>query len=72
MSKLFNNIIDTCVEKIKNDDNIKNKLENELFNPAFLKAYIRLKPYILYILYMYGVIVLLLIIIILLLIFKKK
>ena len=72
MSKFFNSIIDNCVDKISNDDSLKNKLENDIINPAFFKAYIKLKPYIFIILYMYGIIVLLLIIIILLLIFKKK
>jgi len=72
MSKIFNNIIDNCVEKFSNDETIKNKLENDVINPAIIKAYIKLKPYIFIILYMYGIIVLLQLVIILLLIFKKK
>jgi len=72
MSKIFNNIIENFVEKLSNDDSIKKRLENDVINPAIFKAYFKLKPYILIILYMYGIIVLLQIVIILLLIFKKR
>ena len=72
MSKIFNNIIDNCVEKLSNDENIKNKLEKDIINPAIIKAYSKLKPYMFVVFYMYGIIVLLQLVIILLLIFKKK
>jgi hypothetical protein len=72
MSKVFNTIIENCINKMYQDAEIKEKLEKDVINPIIYKAYCKCKPYIYMILYMYGIIVLLLVIIILLILFKKK
>lgn len=72
MSKILNTIIDNCVNSFTKDNIIKQKIENDIINPIFIKGYLKLKPYLFILLYMYGIIVLLLIIIILLLILKKN
>lgn len=71
MSKVFNSIIDNCIARMYNDEEIKAKLEKDVLNPLIHKAYGKSKPYIYIILYMYGVIVLLLVIIILLILFRQ-
>ena len=72
MSKVFNTIIDNCINRMYQDGEIKEKLEKDVLNPLIYKAYCKCKPYIYTILYMYGIIVLLLVIIIILILFKKK
>jgi ABC-type lipoprotein release transport system permease subunit len=71
MSKLINNLFENFIDKIKNDEKIKDRLKNDLINPTIVTAYIRIKPYLYILLYLYSIIVLLLLIIIILLCKKK-
>jgi len=62
MSKIINYLIDNLIEKIKTDtpegQDIINKLKLGIFKPIVDKC----KPYIIILMYMYGVIVFLLVI----------
>jgi hypothetical protein len=72
MVKVFKDLLNKCIDNLSNDDEIKFKIENDILVPIIQKSYIKMKPYLLTMIYMYCTIVLLLIIIIMLILFKKK
>lgn len=72
MSKIVNSIIDDYIETMSSDTITKDKIEKNMLNPIVHKAYIKCKPYLSLLLYMYSIIIFFLIIIIILIIRTKK